>query len=580
MANFAVWAPRADRVRLRIRASDHVMCADKGGWWRLTVPEADHGTDYAFLLDEDDAALPDPRSRWQPGGVHAPSRVYNDHLYKWHDAHWTGRQLSGSVVYELHIGTFTEDGTLEAAADRLDHLVNLGIDLIELLPVNAFNGTHGWGYDGVCWYAVHEPYGGPDGLKRFVDTCHDRGLGVILDVVYNHLGPSGAYLPRFGPYLKELRGTWGKQVNLDGPDSEEVRRYILDDVLMWLAEYHLDGLRLDAVHALEDHGATHLLEQMVTEVDALSTHLGRPLTLIAESDLNDPRLVTAREANGYGLSAQWNDDVHHAVHVLLTGETQGYYSDFAAPDAVTKALTRAFFHDGTWSGFRGRRHGRPVDSTRIPGYRFVVSLQNHDQIGNRATGDRLSASLSPGLLKVGAALILTGPYTPMLFMGEEWAASTPWQFFTSHLQPELAAAVERGRLEEFAAHGWTGEVPNPQSPETFTRSRLNWPERRNAGHREMLDFYRSLIALRKSCPELSDPRLNRTHAESGELAGHRYVVVYRDRYAVACNLSQERCVIRLARNPHDVRLASTTGWTIKHNAIELPAESVAIVDCS
>jgi len=588
MVSFAVWAPAANRVRLRLRSTGHAqsgldddqpMHDGAGGWWRLQVPGAGYGTDYGFLLDDDETLLPDPRSRWQPEGVHGPSRLYDQHAHDWKDAGWTGRQLAGSAIYELHIGTFTQEGTFDAAIERLDHLVQVGVDLVEVLPVNAFNGTHNWGYDGVCWYAVHEPYGGPDGFKRFVDACHGRGLGVVLDVVYNHLGPSGNYLPRFGPYLKTGRNTWGDLVNLDGPDSTEVRRYIIDNALMWLTDYHVDGLRLDAVHALVDLSAVHLLEQLAAEVEAAATHLGRPLSLVAESDLNDPKLITARDGGGYGLTGQWDDDVHHALHVLLTGETQGYYADFAATDALAKVYTGAFFHAGPWSTFRRRRHGRPVDRTRIPGHRFVVCMQNHDQIGNRARGDRLAASLSPGLLKIGATLLLTGPFTPMLFMGEEWAAATPWQFFTSHAEPELSDAVGAGRREEFAEHGWAADdVPDPQDPDTFVRSKLDWSELDEASHREMFDFYCRLIALRKAHPELSDPWLTGPEVRYGELAGHRYVVVRRGRYAVTCNLSGDRRRIPLDGTPLNVLLASAAGFVFRDGEIELPAESIAVVE--
>src|SRR6266545_1247344 len=332
MTDFAVWAPSTSRVQLRIEGTDLPMSREDGGWWRTEV-DAKPGTDYAYLLGDGDQLLPDPRSLWQPHGVHGFSRVYDHADFEWTDQSWSGRQLPGSVLYELHVGTFTPDGTFDAAIGRLDHLVDLGVDLVELLPVNAFNGEHNWGYDGVCWFAPHEPYGGPDGLKRFVDACHGRGLGVVLDVVYNHFGPSGAYAPLFGPYLTETDNSWGRSVNLDGTHSDEVRRYIRDSVVMWLRDYHVDGLRLDAVHALHDRSAVHILEELAVEVETLSTHLGRPLSLIAESDLNDPRLITPREAGGYGLTAQWADDVHHALHALLTGERQGYYVDFGALSA-------------------------------------------------------------------------------------------------------------------------------------------------------------------------------------------------------------------------------------------------------
>ncbi len=367
---FDVWAPRPERVRLSV--GDDVVEMTKGadGWWTPDGPVPEGEVDYGYLVDDSDQALPDPRSRRQPDGVHERSRTFDPSGYEWNDGHWTGRQLAGSVVYELHLGTFTPEGTLDAAADRLDHLVELGVDLVELLPVNAFNGSHNWGYDGVLWSAVDEDYGGPAAYQRFVDAAHAAGLGVIQDVVHNHLGPSGNYLPVFGPYVKtDGEGPWGSQVNLDGEQSAEVRRYILDSVQMWFTDYHVDGLRLDAVHALSDASDTHLLEQMAIEVGALSAHLRRPLTLIAESDLNDPRMVTPREAGGLGVDAQWSDDFHHAVHVALTGETSGYYADFEPLTALAKVCEQGFFHDGTFSSFRGREHGVPIDTAKMPTWR-------------------------------------------------------------------------------------------------------------------------------------------------------------------------------------------------------------------
>ncbi|MGC4750047.1 malto-oligosyltrehalose trehalohydrolase [Micromonospora sp. DT201] len=572
MTEFSVWAPDATRVRLRLTGDvDHEMLAAADGWWRVDVPDA--SPDYSFLLNDDETPLPDPRSPWQPAGVHGPSRLYDHDAFDWTDSSWTGRQLPGSILYELHIGTFTPEGTFDAAIERLDHLVSLGVDLIELLPVNAFNGEHNWGYDGVCWYAPHQPYGGPDGLKRFVDAAHSRGLGVILDVVYNHFGPSGAYAPRFGPYLAEQSNTWGRSINLDGPHSDEVRRYITDSVLMWLRDYHVDGLRLDAVHALPDTRAVPLLEELAVSVESLSTHLGRPLSLIAESDLNDPRLITPREAGGFGLHAQWNDDAHHALHTLLTGERQGYYGDFGSLETLSDVLTGGFFHAGTWSSFRNRHHGRPVDP-RVPGHRFVAYLQNHDQIGNRATGDRISASLSPSLLRVGATLLLTAPFTPMLFMGEEWAASTPWQFFTSHPEPELASAVRTGRRREFASHGWPeGDVPDPQDPETFVRSRLDWAELDKPEHREMLSFYQRLIGLRRSCPDLSDPRLQAVSVQHGD----QFLVMRRGDTLVVANLAGRGQGVSLPGVARRVLLATGEGVTVMRDRIQLPAETAAIV---
>ncbi|MET8202508.1 malto-oligosyltrehalose trehalohydrolase [Micromonospora taraxaci] len=572
MTEFSVWAPDATRVRLRLAGdTDHEMHAAADGWWQVDVPDA--GPDYSFLLNDDETPLPDPRSPWQPAGVHGPSRRYDHADFAWSDSAWTGRQLPGSILYELHIGTFTPEGTFDAAIDRLDHLVTLGVDLIELLPVNAFNGEHNWGYDGVCWYAPHEPYGGPDGLKRFVDAAHARGMGVILDVVYNHFGPSGAYAPRFGPYLAEQSNSWGRSINLDGPHSDEVRRYIIDSVLMWLRDYHVDGLRLDAVHALPDSRAIPLLEELAIDVESLSTHLGRPLSLIAESDLNDPRLITPREAGGFGLHAQWNDDAHHALHTLLTGERQGYYGDFGSLETLSDVLTGGYFHAGTWSSFRNRHHGRPLDS-RVPGHRLVAYLQNHDQIGNRATGDRISASLSPSLLRVGAVLLLTAPFTPMLFMGEEWAASTPWQFFTSHPEPELASAVRTGRRREFASHGWPeGDVPDPQDPETFTRSRLDWAELDKPEHASMLSFYQRLIGLRRSVPDLSDPRMHSVSVQHGD----QFLLMRRGDTLVVANFAGRGQGVSLPGVARRVLLATGEGVTVMRDRIELPAETAAIV---
>ena len=550
------------------------MAAGEGGWWYARVPGAGPGTDYAFLLDDGPEPLPDPRSLWQPHGVHGPSRRYDHTAFAWSDGAWTGRALPGSVLYELHIGTFTPEGTFDAAIERLDHLVELGVDLVEVMPVNAFDGTYGWGYDGVLWGAVHEPYGGPDGFKRFVDACHRRGLGVLLDVVYNHLGPAGAYLPRFAPYFHG-ETPWGPSLNLDGPGSDEVRRYVIDNALGWLRDFHLDGLRLDAVHALHDTRARHLLTELSAEVDALAAGLRRPLSLIAESDLNDPRTVTPREAGGNGMAGQWADDLHHALHTALTGEDHGYYADFAPPGVLAATLRRVFWHDGRHSTFRGRAHGAPVDPARTPAHRFLAYLQNHDQIGNRARGDRMAASASPGLLACGAAIVLCSPYTPMLFMGEEWAASTPWRFFASFPDPELAEDLRRGRRREFAAHGWgEHEVPDPLDPAAREASVLRWAERDRQPHREMLETYRSLIALRRARPELADPRLDRFRVESAD--DGRVVVLHRGGVRLACNLRPDPARVALDRRAGGVLLASGPA-AVEGTVVHLPAESFAVL---
>ena len=593
MPEVSVWAPNADRVRVAIGepgleigepdgrgepveyppSTTTDLQPAGGGWWRADVAEALPGREYGFLLNDDEQVLPDPRSRRQPRGVHQPSRFYADD-FAWTDAGWPGHGLPDSVIYELHIGTFTEAGTFDAAIERLDHLVRLGVTHVEILPVNDFNGEWNWGYDGVLWYAVHEAYGGPDGLKRLVDACHRAGLAVVLDVVYNHLGASGNYLQRFGPYLQTDRNTWGDLVNLDGESAGPVREYILDNALTWLSEFHVDALRLDAVHALRDTSDVHLLAELSARVKTLSAELGRPLVLIAESDLNDPIMVTDRGDGGYGLDGQWDDDVHHALHALLTGERQGYYGDFGSLSALAKVLTRAFFHDGTYSSFRGRDHGKPVDGEHTPGYRFVACLQNHDQVGNRAAGDRLPQIAPPGMLRVGATLLLTSPFTPMLFMGEEWAASTPWPFFTSHPEPELAEVTATGRIKEFANHGWDiGEVVNPQDPAAFMGAKLRWSERDEPEHADMLALYRRLLRLRREHPDLADPRLSLVTVDFDEDA--QWVIVHRGAFRVLANLADQAQLLPCASG--DVLFSTEPGLYADGRQITLPARSACII---
>lgn len=512
---YAVWAPEVDRVDVHIGAlGDRVSAMDRGddGWWRHSV-DVDETADgrYAFVIDGGEPR-PDPRSLSQPDGVHAASALVDLGDHAWQDGDWKGVELQGSSIYELHVGTFTQLGTLDSAIERLSDLADLGVSTVELMPVVAFPGDAGWGYDGVSLFAVHEAYGGAPALQRFVDAAHQRDLAVYLDVVYNHLGPSGNYLSQFAPYFTDQHHTpWGEAVNLSDASSDEVRRFLLDNVAMWLRDFHLDGLRLDAVHELHDHRALHILEEMAVLADEISHETGIPRVLIAESDRNDPGTVAPRGSGGgggLGLHGQWADDVHHSLHVSLTGETQGYYADFADPGALVKTLERSpFLHDGTMSTFRGHIHGRPVDSSVTPGWRFVASLQTHDQIGNRASGDRLCQLTSAGMSAIGAALLLTSPYTPMLFMGEEWAASTKWQYFTAHDEEWLAQSIRDGRSAEFAAHGWTEEVPDPQAASTVENSTLDWEERAEPHHARMLEWYTVLLGLRRSVPALRDTPL-------------------------------------------------------------------------
>jgi maltooligosyltrehalose trehalohydrolase len=587
--DFAVWAPLPESVELRIRPvgsdgpgepSRIPMERDEEGWWRPAAPLPADGKgefDYGYVLAGSDTVLADPRSQRQPEGVHGWSRTYDAAAFPWTDDKWTGRQLAGGVIYEMHVGTFTPDGTLEAAIGKLDHLVDLGVDFVEVMPVNDFNGVHNWGYDGVLWYTVHEAYGGPEGYQRFVDACHERGLAVIQDVVYNHMGPSGNYLPEFGPYLNPAgANTWGESPNLDGPESDEVRRYIIDNVLMWLRDFHVDGLRLDAVHALADTRAMHILEEMAVEVDALSAFVGRPLPLIAESDLNDPRLITAREGGGYGLTAQWSDDFHHALYVSLTGDTSGYYADFKSLDALGKVFEAGYFHDGTRSSFRHRSHGQPIDTFRTPTWRLVVCWDNHDQIGNRATGERLSRKISTDQLGIAAMLTLLSPFTPMIFMGDEWGASTPWQFFTSHPEPELGEAVAKGRLEEFAEMEWdaTAEVPNPQDPETFTRSKLDWSEPADGDHARLLALTTELLRIRRSYPDLTDPRFDHGQATSRDDEG--WIKIERGAVVVVANFRETPSEVEVEGGPLET-LVSVGQVSTEGDRLQLAGHSAAVV---
>jgi len=538
MAEFAVWAPKPDRVRLDVDGEAYPMTRGDDGWWRASV-DATPTARYGYLLDDDPKVLPDPRSPRQPDGVHGSSQLWQPAVQAWTDGGWTGRSVQGAVIYELHIGTFTSAGTFDSAIEKLDYLVDLGVDFVEVMPVNAFSGTHGWGYDGVLWYAVHEPYGGPDGLVRFVDACHGRGLGVLIDAVFNHLGPSGNYLPRFGPYLSSGSNPWGEGINIADADSDEVRRYIIDCALRWMRDFHADGLRLDAVHALVDTTAIHILEELAAETEALAWQLDCPLSLIAESDLNDPRLITPRGPNeyiiGYGITAQWDDDIHHAIHTAVSGERQGYYADFGSLATLAKTLRHGFFHAGTYSSFRRRRHGRPLDISRIPATMLLAYTCTHDQVGNRALGDRPSQNLTYGQLAVKAALVLGSPYTAMLFMGEEWGASTPFQFFSSHPEPELARATAEGRKKEFADHGWNAdEIPDPQDPQTFQRSKLDWNETDAGDHARLRRIYHDLIALRRSETALADPWLDNMAIDYDE--DRRWIVMHRGQLAIACNL--------------------------------------------
>jgi len=574
MYKFKVWAPKPVSVALEIAGVQHTMQRAKGGWWNAEITDAGAGTQYGFRLDGGDL-LPDPRSAFQPKGIFGLSQLVDHNAFQWSDSLWQPKPLPSGVIYELHLGTFTPEGTFRSAIEKLDYLSELGVTHVEIMPVNEFSGSWGWGYDGVDLYAPHHAYGSPDDLKALVDACHAKGLAVLLDVVYNHLGPTGNFLPQFGPYFSDAYKTpWGPAVNLDVQGSFEARRFFIDNALMWLRDYHFDGLRLDAVHALQDNSAIHFLEQLSLEVRALSSHLGRHFTLIAESDLNDPRLVRSRDAHGYGLDAQWSDDLHHALHSVLTGEVSGYYEDFGSLEELATALKEAYVYSGDYSEHRQRSHGRRA--LGLSGDRFLGYSQNHDQVGNRATGERLSQMISPGYQKIAAALVLTSPFVPMLFMGEEFSASTPFQYFTHHDDHKLGQSVSEGRRSEFAAFGWKPkDVPDPQDPKTFERSKLKWDEVESGIHAEMLGWYKKLIALRKSLPALTDGLMDEVDTCYSESAC--WFVMTRGDIQVVCNFSRTAQQVPVDSDAEQL-LASADGCQLSKGSLQMPPESVAILN--
>lgn len=533
-----VWAPDADTVEVVVDGTETIMARGDGGWWwSEPLPP---GTLYQFRIDGG-MLLPDPRSLSQPDGPHGPSRIVDPALF---DRPATfSADLRGAVGYELHIGTFTPEGTFEAAITHLDHLVDLGVRAVEVMPVADFPGEQGWGYDGVGQYAVHAAYGGPEGFVAFIDACHARGLGVILDVVHNHQGPEGNYLAQFGPYFTSVHHTpWGDAINLDQPGSSEVRDFLLGACRQWLVKYQVDGLRLDAVHEFQDDSPRHYLAELSGEVRAWERETGREFTLFAESDRNQPVTVSpvGSAPGALGMDGQWADDVHHALHSFFTGERDGYYIDFGTAEVLQQALTRVFIHEGGFSTFRGQDWGAPVDpaSGLYDGHSFVVSLQNHDQVGNRAVGDRISHSTPPGCQAAAAALYLLSPFTPLIFMGEEWAASTPFPFF-SHLGPELGPLVTEGRAREFERMGWDAEIPDPQSPATRGSAALRWDEITEPDHARMLAWYQELLRLRRDRPELASGSLAEV---SVEVLDEDTVLMRRGTTVVAATRARDRLV--------------------------------------
>jgi maltooligosyltrehalose trehalohydrolase len=508
---FRVWAPRCRRIDVVLNGRAATpMGRGEGDLFETTLPDVRVGARYQYRLDGE-RVRPDPVSRWQPDGVHGPSAVVDPAAFRWTDQGFRGHALAELVFYEVHVGTFATPGTFEALITHLDGLVDLGVTALELMPVGEFPGSRNWGYDGVHLFAPQSTYGGPTGLRRLVDACHARGLSVVLDVVYNHLGPEGNYLAEFGPYVTERYQTpWGGAVNFDGPDGAGVRRHVVENARYWVREFHLDGLRLDAIHSIHDASPRHILTELAEAARAEGARLGRPVHLIAESHDNDRRIVLPPAAGGLGLDAVWSDDFHHALHARLTGEQGGYYMDFGAPAHLVRAIGEGFAFQGEYSPYFERPRGTP--SADLEGERFVIGLQNHDQVGNRARGDRLGTVVPFEACKLAAGLLLAAPALPLLFMGEEYGETAPFQFFTSFLDPELAQAVRRGRAAEFRRFAWPGEPPDPNDPATFARCRLNHALAGAPRHRALRDYYRAWLALRRTHPALG--ARGKAHARS------------------------------------------------------------------
>jgi maltooligosyltrehalose trehalohydrolase len=522
---FCVWAPFAEKVEVHTSHPQdriHALRSPEHGYHYDVLEGITPGTLYRYRLDEEQERA-DPASRFQPHGVHGPSQVMDTH-FLWDDHIWYGIPLEDYIIYELHVALFTAEGTFETIIPRLDQLKDLGITAIELMPVAQFPGERNWGYDGAYPFAVQGSYGGPVGLKTLVDSCHQRGLAAVLDVVYNHLGPEGNYLADFGPYFTDRYQTpWGPAINFDGPHSDDVRRFFIENALYWITEFHIDALRIDAVHAIMDFSAQPFLEEMASAVHQRAHELNRQVHLIAESALNDTRLIRSRERGGYALDALWNDDFHHALHTLLTGEQSGYYQDFGEFQQLVKAFREGFVYSGQYSDYRQRRHGNT--SRGIQAQRFVVFSQNHDQVGNRMLGERLTALLPFEALKLCAGAVLLSPFIPMLFMGEEYGEEAPFLYFVSHSDPGLIEAVYHGRKEEFQEFQWQGEPPVPQDSQTFLRCKLKWEERYMGKHKVLCTLYRQLIGLRKAIPALS--YLSKDNLEVSGMEEERLLLLHR-----------------------------------------------------
>lgn len=511
---FTVWAPYRESVQVRLEGAEnrtaHLQPLQRG-YFRGEIHGAEPGDNYSLILDGD-LVRPDPASRYQPDSVHGPSQIVDPSAFSWTDSHWFNISLSDLVLYEVHPGTFTPGGTLDDIIERLEEIAEMGINCLSLMPVAQFPGGRNWGYDAVLPFAVQNTYGGPWALQRLVNACHSRNMAVVLDVVYNHLGPEGNYLADFGPYFTSCYSTpWGPALNFDSAHSDEVRNFFLRNALSWIEEFHLDGLRLDAVHAIFDMSAHPFLQELSAQIRTLSQALGKPVHLLPESDANDSRLLREETEGGLGHDAQWADDFHHSVHALLTGERGGYYQDFGGLGHLEKALRQGYVYDGVYSPFRLRRHGNSPRG--LSGERFLVYTQNHDQVGNRREGDRLSTMIPFEADKLSAGLLLLSPFLPLIFMGQEYGETAPFQYFTSHTEDWIIEATRQGRKEEFAAFNWNGEPPDPQDPETFSRCVLNWQLRETGRHKTLAGLYTRLIQLRRGLAPLSQLSLERLQVQ-------------------------------------------------------------------
>jgi len=502
---FLVWAPFAETVDVHVLPPGgglFPLQRSASGYHFSTIEGIKPGDRYFFRLNGK-TERPDPASRFQPEGVHGPSEIIPPD-FPWTDRNWSGIPLDQYILYELHVGTFTRGGTFDDVTKHLIALKELGITAVELMPVAQFPGNRNWGYDPAFPYAVQNSYGGPEALKRLVDICHLNGLAVVLDVVYNHPGPEGNYFRNFGPYLTDAYTTpWGAAINFDSADNEHVRRFFIENALYWITDFHVDALRLDAVHAIKDSSAFPFLRQLSEKIRKMSNRLNRRIYLFAESDLNDTKIITPSPEGGYGLDAQWNEDFHHSLHRVLTDETTGYYQDFRGVQHIAKAVRDGFVYTGQYSSYRRRRHG--FSSGNIPAGRLVVFSQNHDQVGNRMRGERLSKLVSFEALKLAAAMVILSPSIPLLFMGEEYAEDAPFFYFTSHEDPDLVEAVRKGRRAEFSAFQEETPPPDPQDESTFHRCELNRNPRANGRHQVLHDYYRDLFTIRKNAPVLTRP---------------------------------------------------------------------------